>query len=125
MAAQLDENEDRLWQRIHYPDGSGRPLALAPTVTPWPAWAMIASIAIIPVGLVMMFFARRQVVIRFADEIVVCEVGFWRQKYGVELLRFAPGEKSVSVEGSALVVDGKRFHLEPGWSEAGSRVAAG
>jgi hypothetical protein len=120
----LNENEERLWNRLSYPGSVGRPLALAPTVTPLPAWAFIASIAVIPVGLVMMFFVRRQAVIRFHGEIVVCETGFWKQRYGKELMRFTPGEREMELTGSALRIGDRSFHLEPGWREAGARLAA-
>jgi hypothetical protein len=39
-------------------------------------------------------------------------------------MRFTPGEREMELTGSALRLGDRRFHLEPGWREAGARLAA-
>lgn len=121
---ELDDNETRLWSRAHYPGAPGRPLALAPTLTPVPAWAMLAGLLVLPVGMVLSFFVRRQIVVLFSGEIAVCEVSFWKQRYVRQLLRFTPGERPLALAGRSLEVDGRRLHLEPGWRSSAERIAA-
>jgi hypothetical protein len=121
----LTEQEQRLWDRIGSERGHyGTPQAVCSTITPFPFWGVVAAIVIfIPLALVASFWLKRQALVVQGSELVVVELSFWRTRQIGEPLSYALGAAAVSHEGNALVIDGSRYHLQPGWGDPAKRIA--
>ena len=120
----MNEQEQQLWQRLRDERGAyGTPRAVCSTITPFPFWAVIAAIVIfIPFALAVSFVLKRQALLVQGDELVVVELGFWRMRPVGEPASTPLGEVAVVRDGSTLVIDGARYHLQPGWDEPAERI---
>jgi hypothetical protein len=121
-ALTLDERSERVWDRLARQVDEERPRALAPAVTPFPVWALIAAIVIfIPAALVLSFFIHRHVIATTGSGLVVYHVSFWRMR--VESTeRHAFGESGAALDRGRLTVGGETYHLEPGWRDAAQEL---
>lgn len=124
--ASLNEQEQQLWDRLRDERSQfGVPRAVCASITPVPFWGVITAIVVfIPFALVLSFVMKRQALLVQADELVIQELGFWRMRPLGEPLTIPLAQAEVSHEKSTLVIDGKSYHLQPGWGESADRIAA-
>jgi hypothetical protein len=121
---QLPEREQKLWDRVAAERASeGVPLAVCSTITPLPFWGVIVAIVVfIPLALILSFFMKRQAVIVQGRRIVVLELSFWRFNVTGKLTDQPLAPESVRLERNALVIDGQKLHLQPGWDSSALRI---
>ena len=121
---QLPEREQKLWDRVAAERASeGVPLAVCSTITPFPFWGVIVAIVVfIPLALLFTFFMKRQAVIVQGGRVVVLELSFWRFNVTGKLTDLPLAPESVRFERSALVIDGQKLHLQPGWDSSAHRI---
>lgn len=124
MPPLMVEREQRLWgqiggERARY----GTPQALCSAITPFSFWVVIVSMMLILPMVVLIFMIKRHAILIQGDEIVVLDQSFWRGAVTGERLSFPVGAGSVELDGSVLVVNGERFHVQPGWKQSAEQVA--
>lgn len=124
--ADLSEQEAKLWEQVRSKRGDhGTPQAICSAITPFPFWGVIVAIVVfIPLALVLSFFLKRHALIAQGGELVAVDLSFWRMRPTGETLAVPLGAAAVSLEGQALVVDGRKYHLQPGWDESAARIVA-
>lgn len=122
----MTEQETRLWESLREVRGEfGVPRVLCSAITPFPFWAVIASIVIfIPLALLLSFAVKRHALLVQGEELVIVELGFWRMQPRGEARTIPLAGAEVSLDGSALVVADERYHLQPGWNEQAERIVA-
>lgn len=122
----LNEQEQQLWHRISDAAGEqGTPKAICSTITPFPFWAVIASMVIfIPLALFVSFFVSRQAIVAQGGAILVYRLSFWRFRIDGEPRRVERGPGAVERDGGKLIVGGETYHLQPGWEQAAERLLA-
>jgi hypothetical protein len=126
MNDSLAESEAKLWERIRAELGQqGPPLAVSSTITPFPFWGIVVALVVfIPIALILSFFVRRQAVLVQAGRLRVIELSFWRFRVTGEPvdLPLAPG--AAVLDRKALLIDGRRYHTQPGWGGSAERIVA-
>jgi hypothetical protein len=119
------EREQRLWSQIGRERARhGTPQALCSAITPFSFWVVIVSMMLIVPMLILAFMIKRHAIIVQGGEVVVLDQSFWRGAVTGERLSFPIGAGSVELEGSVLVINGERFHIQPGWEESAQEVVA-
>ena len=120
----LPEREEVLWHKIgEGAAADGAPLVVCSTITPFPFWAMILAIVIfLPIALILSFFMARQAVIVRAGRVVVLDLRFWRFAVTGERANVPLAPGAVSLDGNALVIEGEKLHLQPGWGDSARRI---
>jgi hypothetical protein len=119
------EREQRLWSQIGRERARyGTPQALCSAITPFSFWVVIVSMMLILPMLILAFMVKRHAIVVQGEEIVVLDQSFWRGAVTGERISFPVGAGSVELEGSVLVINGERFHIQPGWEQSAEQVAA-
>ena len=125
MPPPMVEREQRLWSQISGDRARyGAPQALCSAVTPFSFWVVIVSMMLILPMLILAFMIKRHAILVQGDEVVVLDQTFWRGAVSGERLSFPVGSGSVELEGSVLIINGERFHVQPGWEQSAEHVAA-
>ena len=123
MARADGEREERIWRRLEPQLGVARPRWLAPAMTPVSPWLLLAAVVLfVPAALVLSFFVRRHVIAVTGFDLVVYDVSFWRMRVEGEAVRRPLAGSGISLDGSRLIAGGRRYHLEPGWADAGRKL---
>lgn len=119
------EREQRLWNQIGGERARyGTPRALCSAITPFSFWVVIVSMMLVVPMLVLAFMIKRHAILVQGDEVVVLDQSFWRGAVTEERISFPVGSGTVALEGSVLVINGERFHVQPGWERSAEEVAA-
>ena len=56
--------------------------------------------------------------------LVVLDVSFWRYRILGERTGKPLGEADAAIAGSALLIEGETFQLEPGWRDSAEQIVA-
>ena len=120
----LDERQEKFWRPLQPQLGSdGTPEVVCSTITPFPFWAVVASMVIfIPLALIVSFFVKRQAVLIQAGELIVLDLSFWRLQLSEERVKLPLAPGAAELDGSALLIEGTKYHLQPGWKDLAERV---
>ncbi len=126
MAAdEAPEREQRMWMRIRPSPGAPQPTLICSTLTPFPFWVVVTAIIIfLPLALIASWFVKRQTVVLQGTSVMVLTISFWRYKILDEQIGAELGEVAIELDGKVLVIDGERFHLEPGWLPSAEKLVA-
>ena len=109
--------------RVRPSEAAPQPTVVVSTITPFPFWVVILSIVIfIPLALIVAFWVKRQLIVVNGDSLAVLQVSLWRYRIEAEPLNDQLGKSSIELDGKVLVIDGERFHLEPGWLESAEKL---
>ena len=119
----LVEREQEIWRKVQPGRSSdGVPQAICVTIRPFPFWLLFASLLIPPIAFVLSFWVTRQVVVVQGGALVVLDVSFWRYRILGERTGKPLGEGEAALAGSALLIEGEKFQLEPGWRESAEKI---
>ena len=121
----LVEREQEIWRKVQPERSSdGVPQAICVTIRPFPFWLLFASLLIPPIAFVLSFWVTRQVVLVQGGALVVLDVSFWRYRILGERIGKPLGEAEVARQGRALLIEGEKFQLEPGWRDSAEAIVA-
>ena len=121
----LIEREQDIWSKVQPGRSSdGVPQAVCVTIRPFRFWLLFASLLIPPIAFVLSFWVTRQVVLVQGGALIVLDVSFWRYRILGERIGKPLGEATATVEGSALLIEGEKFQLEPGWKDSAEKIVA-
>ncbi len=124
-AEQAPEREQRMWMRVRPSPGAPQPTVICSTLTPFPFWVVVTAIVVfIPLALIASWFVKRQTVVLQGTSVMVLTISFWRYKILDEQIGAELGEVAIELDGKVLVIDGERFHLEPGWLPSAEKLVA-
>lgn len=124
-AEQAPEREQRMWMRVRPSPGAPQPTVICSTLTPFPFWVVVTAIVVfIPLALIASWFVKRQTVVLQGTSVMVLTISFWRYKILDEQIGTELGAVPIELDGKVLVIDGERFHLEPGWLPSAEKLVA-